>query len=283
MKTKFTNTEIVHIFANQTQEFGDASNLFFRGNKIYSYGYHYLLGEFIDPKTIVLNNKGYSQSTNKHLSLLWRAIPEGVKIYWSLDIDIDHAQRRIKDNFELLIKSKTKGAYYKREILSIWEKLNEFIKYRKDKNTPKDIRYKELKKIVKDVTKEGNQFDEMISAQKEAFQKRLKQEREKAIKLEKENLQKFLTYETNYLYNNYSNLVYLRIDKDNKHIETSKGVTIRKGEATILYKKILSNEPIQGGKISHYTINGIKDNNLVVGCHTIPLTEINRIGQILIK
>ena len=185
MKTKFTNTEIVHIFANQTQEFGDASNLFFRGNKIYSYGYHYLLGEFIDPKTIVLNNRGYSRSTERHLSLLWRAIPQGVKIYWSLDVEIYHAHSRIKDNFALLINSKTKGAYYKREILSIWERLNEFIKYRKDKNTPKDIRYKEIKKIVKDVTKEGNQFDEMLRAQKEAFQKRLKQEREKAIKLEK--------------------------------------------------------------------------------------------------
>lgn len=283
MKTKFTNTEIVHIFANQTQEYGDASNLFFRGNKIYSYGYHCLLGEFIDAKTIVLNSKWYSNSTSKHLSLLSGAIPEGIKIYWTTDIEIARAHDRIKFNFDLLIRSKTKGAYYKREILSIWEKLNEFIKYRKDKNTPKDIRYKEIKKIVKDVTKEGNQFEQMISQQKEAFKKRQKQEREKAIKLEKENLQKFFAYETNYLYNNYSNLVYLRFDKDNKHIETSKGVTIRKGEAIILYKKILANEPIQGGKISHYTINGIKDKNLIVGCHTIPLTEINRIGQILIK
>lgn len=283
MRTKFTNTEIVHIFANQTQEIGDASNLFFRGNKIYSYGYHYLLGEFIDAKTIVINDSPYSNSTSKHCTLLWRAIPDGIKIHWTSNVDLQRATNRIKRDFDALVASKTKGAYYKREILSTWEKLNEFIKYRKDKNTPKDIRYKEIKNIVKQVTQEGNKFTEMINQQKEVFKKRQKAQIKKAMELEKENLQKFLAYETNYLYNNYSNLVYLRIDKDNKHIETSKGVTITRGEAIILYKKILSNEPIQGGKISHYTINGIKDNNLIVGCHTIPLNEINRIGQILIK
>ena len=283
MRTKFTNVEIVHIFANQTQEIGDASNLFFRGNKIYSYGYHYLLGEFVDAKTIVLNNKSYSNSTSKHLSLLRSAIPEGIKIYWTDDIEIGHAHRRIKRYFDALVASKTKGAYFKNQILFTWENLNEFIKYRKDKNTPKDIRYKEIKKIVKQVTQEGNKFTEMIKQQKEAYKKRQNAQIKKAIQLEKEDLQKFLNYEINYLYNNYSNLSYLRIDKDGKDIETSKGVRIRKGEAIILYKKILENQPIEGGKISHYTINGIKDSNLVVGCHTIPLTEINRIGQTLIK
>jgi len=283
MRTKFTNTELVHIFANQLQGFGNGSNLFFEGNRIYSYGYHYLLAEFLDNNTILINNKSYSRSTDKHRCLLWGALPPNITTYWTLDVQIDSALNRVKDNFEKLIKSKTKGAYYIREIVAIWEKLNDFIKFRKDKNTPKDIRYKEIRKIVKKVTKEGSEFASMIEAQKETLRKLQKEQTERAIQLEKENLQKFFNYETDYLYNNYTGLVYLRFDKNNKDIETSKGVRIRKGEAAILYKKILANEPIQGGKISHYTINGIKDNNLVVGCHTIPLSEINRIGQTLIK
>lgn len=282
MRTKFTNTEIVHIFANQTQEIGDASNLFFRGNKIYSYGYHYLLGEFVDAKTIVINDAHYSNSTSKHCTLLWRAIPEGIKIHWKSNVDLQRATNRIKKDFAALVASKTKGAYFKNQILFTWENLNEFIKYRKDKNTPKDIRYKEIKKIVKQVTQEGSNFTEMINKQKEAYKKRINTQIKKALQREQENLKRFINHEINY-FTPHSNLTYLRIDKDGKEIETSKGVRIRKGEAILLYKKILENQPIEGGKISHYTINGIKGKNLVVGCHTIPMSEINRIGQTLIK
>ena len=45
----------------------------FRDNKIYSYGSHYLLGEFIDDETIIINNEGYSVTTSKHIGLLINA------------------------------------------------------------------------------------------------------------------------------------------------------------------------------------------------------------------
>jgi hypothetical protein len=59
MKTVFTNNEIFHVFNEQKQETGRTPNrnIFFENNKIYSYGYHYLLGEFIDENTI--RNKQY--------------------------------------------------------------------------------------------------------------------------------------------------------------------------------------------------------------------------------
>ena len=54
MKTVFTNTDTIHTFAQQTQYEGrnSTNTIFFEGNKIYSYGYHYLLGEFLDRNTI---------------------------------------------------------------------------------------------------------------------------------------------------------------------------------------------------------------------------------------
>ena len=73
MKTVFSsNYDVIHAFAQQNQYEGrnQTQSVFFYNNKIYSYGHHYLLGEFIDKNTIVINNKGYSNSTSKHISIL---------------------------------------------------------------------------------------------------------------------------------------------------------------------------------------------------------------------
>ena len=75
MKTIFSNSDLVHTFAQQTQQEGRTPNngMFFYNQKIYSYGYHYLLGEFLDSETILINNSGYSVSTGKHISLVSNA------------------------------------------------------------------------------------------------------------------------------------------------------------------------------------------------------------------
>ena len=46
MKKVFQNTsEVVHVFAQQTQSRSNQTgSIYFRDNKIYSYGSHYLLG-----------------------------------------------------------------------------------------------------------------------------------------------------------------------------------------------------------------------------------------------
>jgi hypothetical protein len=49
MKTVFSNAQdCVHAFAQRQTPQGRSGNVFFYGDKIYSYGYHYLLAEFID-------------------------------------------------------------------------------------------------------------------------------------------------------------------------------------------------------------------------------------------
>ena len=51
MKTVFNNSEVCHVFAQQEQEYGRSGNIFFEGKKIYSYGYHYLMGNIINDNT----------------------------------------------------------------------------------------------------------------------------------------------------------------------------------------------------------------------------------------
>ena len=66
MKKVFTNSEIMHVFNLQEQTHARTTNnnIFMEYNKIYSYGYHYLLAEFIDEKTVFINDRGYSNSNS---------------------------------------------------------------------------------------------------------------------------------------------------------------------------------------------------------------------------
>ena len=68
MKKIFKNTdEVIHVFAQRSQNEGSnqSRSIFFYGDKIYSYGHHYLLGEFIDLDTILINDKGYSRANKE--------------------------------------------------------------------------------------------------------------------------------------------------------------------------------------------------------------------------
>ena len=98
MKKVFQNTsEVVHVFAQQTQSEGrnGTSSIYFRDNKIYSYGSHYLLGEFINDETIIINDFGYSLTTSQHISELISATSQYNQFFTS-SIDIKHVQTETK-------------------------------------------------------------------------------------------------------------------------------------------------------------------------------------------
>jgi hypothetical protein len=276
MKTKFTNKEIVHVFNTQTQEYGEASNLFFRANKMYSYGYHWLLGEFIDNDTIVLNNKSYSNSTSKHLNLLWSATSDK-KQYFTLDIELKEAYTRIKHKLDKLPRARTNKGYYLRTIFSVWETFNEFHEYKRKKekllksnyNVYCTKEYKELKKLIKQL--ETNK-DAIIEQIKEQQQKEYLKRKEK----EQKEIKEFFNYDKNYV-NSYKS--YLRLSNDKTKVETSKGIEINITDAKRLYFSIKHNFNIIGNKIGYYTIKSIDKNNLIVGCHTIPIDNVHNVGK----
>ena len=102
MKKVFQNTsEVVHVFAQQTQSEGrnQSSSIYFRDNKIYSYGSHYLLGEFINNETIIINDFGYSVTTSKHIKELTNATSQYNQFYTS-SIDINHVQNKINNQLK---------------------------------------------------------------------------------------------------------------------------------------------------------------------------------------
>jgi len=69
--------QVIHLWANQSQSEARCKNVFFNEKTIYSYGYHYVLGrivEFNGSQLFLINDSGYSVTTNKHISWAWSAV-----------------------------------------------------------------------------------------------------------------------------------------------------------------------------------------------------------------
>jgi len=66
-----SNKETIKTYLQQWHTHGQSANLFFEYSRIYSYGYHYLLGKFLDDNFLIINNTGYSNNL-KTYSLIKR-------------------------------------------------------------------------------------------------------------------------------------------------------------------------------------------------------------------
>jgi hypothetical protein len=88
MRTVFSsNNEAAHIWASQSQNSGRAGNVFFENGVIYSYGRHFPVARFAPEfgNVVLFTNRGYSNSTGKHKSLIRRAIPGGFNVVYCDD------------------------------------------------------------------------------------------------------------------------------------------------------------------------------------------------------
>jgi len=271
MKKVFSSSdEVIHIFAQQSQSEGRSSNVFFKDTKIYSYGYHYLLGEFIDKNTIVINDEGYSSTTSKHI---W-SLKDGTKQYrqfYKTNVDIMLVYLSVQSLVNKLSKA-NKKELYTMPILSHYDELNKYLEYTKTKTQiSKTKEYKYIKKIAISIEKDMPALMEALKI------RQIKEAKNEAIKIAK-NLIDFRTYKINHIRSKFD---YLRLSFDKTHLETSQGVKIEIREAKILNNLISKGKDINGFKIGYYTVIGLANNILKIGCHNIELKEINLISKYL--
>lgn len=268
MKTIFTNSEIVHAFNLQNQTHGRTSNgsMYFRDNKIYSYGSHYLLGEFIDKETIIINNVGYSVTTSKHINLLTDATRDK-RQFFKTDIKPELVLSELKNLFKLLSRTRLKADYYTTTINNLFKSYFEYMDFKKPK---KSKEHRQIVKIYKDFTENAKNLLEVVKEQ-------TRKDKEKKLKEVKKKLKKWRTFETNWL-SNQTSKDFLRIDKANNIIETSQGVKIPIDEGKRLLK-LINLKKIVGARVDNKYIVNAFNGLLKVGCHNIELKEINNIKK----
>jgi hypothetical protein len=279
MKTVFSNnSEVVHVWAQRTHFNGrnQSGSLFFYGDKIYSYGYHYLLGEFISNKNndvaVIINTDYYSATTAKHSSLAWGATTHYTQF--------EKKYTEEKNVISLLNELEVKLLRARKPLIYIKEAeetINNYVEYLKFMHGIAVLSESVLK-AFKPFKLEDEELETLRDKDKERCKKAVQKEKERlAIEIKD-----FLNYEKDFINSNEISEAYVRISKDGENIETSKGVKVSIRKAKILYSKIVRGEDIKGFKIGYHRVIGI-NGCLKIGCHDINLKNMHEVGKQLLS
>jgi len=285
MKKVFSsNSEVCHVFAQRTHTEGRCGGaVYFHYDKLYSYGSHYILAEFLDDETVMINDRGYSSSTGKHIGLATSALRH-YKCFRSTNTDIDLVYNQVMIAKDKLGNAR-KPEMYINEILSLWRSLKEFAEWKRVKNKIaktkfglyKSDKYKEIRRLVDALLKdsEGMQARLKVHALSEAKKKRAKDKRDLKIAI-----QEFEAYERRSF--RIGDKDFLRVSEDGEDVETSQGISVTVKEARLLYAMIKANRDIKGHRIGYYTVTSI-NGTLKIGCHSIDIDSMHKVGAIISK
>lgn len=283
MKKVFSShATLSHAWANELQSEGRTSNMFFKDNIIYSYGHHYEIARLIDSptgqKVCFINSNGYSNSTAKHTNHVSRAIPQNiVKFYLPFVISYGYGQREQSINIDKLptiianmslscknlcfdqLKARTNTGYF-RQAASLYSNILEIcILFNLDAPTMPD-----------NYIDAENKYNFLINTQTQRDNIKAAKQLEKS----KELLTKWINHEFNgQLYNIP---VHLRVSKDGKNIETTKGASVEYTRGVELFNKLVNKENVNGHKINGFTLLENNSEAVTIGCHVINWSVINQ-------
>jgi len=276
MKTVYSNhSEVCHVWANNRDlnTIGRASNIFFEGDKIYSYGKHFILGKkFIYEGGVItfLNTKSYSNSTSNHLNHLRQAV-NGLTFSINFPnnscFEIGHlgqVRRDLEEEIKSLIKKQLRARSNDSYISSANSKetlINELAYLFPEIVTPIDIT-----KI------EG--YEQALFHAQTILNTYVEREQTKQVK-KVEQEQKYLNQWLNGSWNGqlYNLPIYLRFN-DN-YIETSHGAKVPILQAFKLLRDIREGKDCKGVKIGNYTLIETTLDHVKIGCHVISWNVIN--------
>lgn len=296
MKTKFNNPELTHIWANQQQAQGKGSSMFFENESIYSYGYHFKIAQIVEhnnKKAVLFNNKSYSNTTNKHQCLVKRAIPSQYPVFNvdsfsdTMPLTMMHTNNLInyltnaEETQQKLVKAtKSKEAYI--DLINIYLKnfrdycnffeLNDAYIFALTKSKEVSIKHRYL--YVANFVFEYTNSESYINWQ----HKKKEKERiafEKALSDAADKIQHFRDFKTSTVWGIGTNL--LRFNKETEQIETSGGVKMPKNIFFDAYQRLKNNTLLIGQHIGQYRFNGLENDTLLVGCHKIPVNEVENL------
>jgi hypothetical protein len=283
MKTVFSNSMLCHTWANQLQNFGKGSSMYFEGNTIYSYGSHYEIAQVIEApnltKVFFVNSNGYSNTTAKHTNHVWRAIPDNFPVfkipfkirssYYSgsrthsfkveyLTEIINAMLLDVENTLTQQINARTYFGYFS----AACQKFDDIVNISELFNLPVPVR-------------PSNFLEAQIKAEHLRETQSIREEKKQSKELQKnlELLAKWLNHEYNgQLYNIP---VHLRVSKDGKLIETTKGAKVDFSAALRLLSKLRNSEDVNGYKIDGFTVLENNHKSVKIGCHQIDWQIIN--------
>lgn len=272
MKKVLSPSEVAHVFANQTQSEArtQTNNFYFYDKNIYSYGSHFCIAKFVDENTLLFTERGYSNTTAKHINHVRHATSHIKKIFCynptgTHGDNFNAWLSQAENNIEKL-KNARKPENYILELQRIKDKVSIYANYF---GIATPLTLENALKIT-----EKAEVLEYLETKAEAIAKETKQRQTELKKQHAKNLKKWKNHE---IYTLYQRDGYDYLRKDSENFQTSQGVKIPLAIGLRFYNNIVNKTINVGDKFLDYTITEINNKLIKIGCHTITLKEINTI------
>jgi hypothetical protein len=268
MRKVVSSHDVAHLFngQNQSTAYTPTRNFYFIGNSIYSYGSHFCIARFVDHNTLLFTERGYSNTTSKHIAITRSATSNRDKIYCAYpdgthEANFDFWTSNAERIGQSLIKAR-KPAKYISEL--------ENVKYRAERYATYfgiEIPFR-LKNIL-DVTN-ADQYMAHASDVLEFNKQEARRKAREQVKAHAKQLKDWRAFKVSNIYGRID-FDYLRVtDTD---FETSQRVKIPVNIGLRLYKTIRTLKP--GDAFLSYQVKDITDTFIQIGCHKIAFKEID--------
>lgn len=268
---------VAHAWANESQESGRSSNLFFEDGKIYSYGYHFMIAQHVKNPSgqgdaVLFTERRYSNSTEKqiskvrfashHLNVIY--VPDPANEY---DANVIAWTREGEGIVQKLLSAR-KPEIYLHELSQLGDRVYKYHHFF-------GLVIPALITAILNISNKEEYAK--YSVTKESLLQAKEKEANRALAIQHKNkLDKWLNGEGHTL-SLRDGFDYLRVR--NERVETSQGIELRIKDATDLYRKIVSGKLSVGDKVlGSYTVSEVGD-LIKIGCHTFKTSYLIKFGE----
>lgn len=287
IKRVFSNgSQVIHLWANEVQSDARSKNVFFEGDSVYSYGYHYKLGQIHKVngiKIALVNSRRYSNTTAKHQSWASSAVNHMLKLRSS---DVARIDIAIKETQESIV-SQLMGHFSQRRFwtgykikrsdfnnIDNFNKICDLVKVKHLKIDLTDDFIKLMNAHVKLCLKKQSVKDKIKElARIEGNKIRIERDKIHAAQAQVDltawlHAQGPLTGPMHRI-----NPQLIRINKTTRMVETTMGAEVPLDEALTMLARIQKGLAKQGDKIGGFTLEEVKGSIVKIGCHKIDFKE----------
>jgi len=308
MKIVQQNTsEVFHLFSNKIQEQArnQTQSVYFYSNSLYSFGSHYKLGLHLKGGAILVNDRGYSVTTSKHISDFISS-SRHLNQFFTSSILLSVALEECEEIAKKLPRARQNKQSLLNRLKTIKEEFTRFQNYinthkiktidldNKTINLSIDKRGKQYKRLVH-IFNSFNSID-FINEVKEQNTKNALVKKQK----QKEQIKKFYAKGQVVRGLNFD-LLRLHCDVFQNEIEvepkfiysvqTSQNVVVKLEQAINIINALnlfkwdntKANQMFSNQKIGYYTINKVENNTFFIGCHKIKFEEIKKLENYINK
>lgn len=299
MKKVFENSELAHVWANQLQDEGRNSGgtFYFRNETIYSYGSHFPIASIFNEDTVLMTSRSYSMTTNQHQRKVYSAVSNKKRIscYDPYDAikgnhseNLSHWFKSIDTVQKLLINAR-KPEKYIAQIDYITNAITKYtnlfsIELTEDQKVLIDIKDKDkyIAVIKEKAAKDAKKVKESIERGKPLFEAYLIAYHNFNEKEYGETINRTQKADAEAYHGTLNQNTLLRTD--GIQVFTSKGLKMPVNVAKRyfnFYNRVVDAGGCKGNcnyKMLEYEVTKADKDGLTVGCHNIPVSEINNLA-----